>query len=819
MWAGVAFAGHAVAGAWVEPRALVAAAAFCAVAGAVAVRGAAGGWRLAAVTACAGAVGIAVGASCFGAVLAEGATLNGASGESRAVVVADPRVDNDTVRLRLRVVDGVAAGHVICPQWRLADAPQRGDARLPRLGEIVVVRGRLEVASKPELRAYDLLSGTVARGSVWSLQRAGWRPGALGVVARLRAGAQERLAAVSGDGAAVLSGILLGDRERLRDTQAEMDMRAAGLAHVLAVSGTHLAIVLACAAAVGKAARASRRAVLTSGLVLGLSYVLLSGAQISAVRAFGVALVACAAGFSGRRGDALASLAAVVCVALVLDPTTAFSVGFALSVTACGGLVLLAPLASAWISVGLPQAAQRLGGPLAATLVATGVTAPIVASVFGTVPVVGPVANLLCVPLVSLSLATGLAGLALGALAPPLGVLALRAAAQTLDVVCSLAGWLGSRPGASLPVGGGPVLVLGIVAGLTTAWALWPLPRTSRRARGVLLGFVALVSVVLVPAAPGDASIIFLDVGQGDAVLVSDNGHSLLIDTGPDPLVLRRALARCDLRRLDAAVITHGHDDHYGGLEALVGIVPKDRVFCSAVMDMPSGQPLLDPARSLSQGDQVRVGDFVLDVIWPAASHRPADENEASVVMHARLGEVDVLLTGDAEEPVYDRCRAQGLLGAVEIAKSPHHGSSDGFSENTLGALRPQLAVISVGLGNRFGHPAPSTLADYGHAGIRVLRTDTSGDVKIEVAEDGSGYTVHADRSDGASGAETRRGDWQSRGTRLAAYATIRHADVCGAERLKTETRSRGRPVRPQARIPDPRTRGAAARACSRAPP
>ena len=764
--------------------------------------------RLTGVMLASAGIGVVVSAAFFGNVLDATYKIDGQVGDWHGVAVGDPRESGGQRRIEVRLAEGPGAGHTVVVAW------EETSGQTPSLGERVSFRGRLEQPGDHELAHADTKRDIIARGEAWSAEIEGWRSGPLGAIGRLRASARDRLGRIDGDGGAILSGILIGDRERLRGSQAETDLRAAGLAHVLAVSGTHLAIVLGCAAAVGKAWGGTRRTVVMCALLAGATYVLLSGVQISAVRAFGVAVVASIAGGAGRRGDPLAALALVVSAALLWDPTTAFSVGFSLSVAATGALVLVGPLVGLWLSAATFTPLQGITGALAATLVATLATSPIVAAVFGSVSVVGPLANLLCVPLVSLALGIGMVGLILSWPLPVVGIALIEVAAGVLEAVCKVSAWLVSIAGANVPILGGPILVLMAAGALVALWAIWPQPSSDRKPRATVAALGVLLCIPLLLPGARETRIVFLDIGQGDAALIQDSGRTILVDTGPDPFVLRQALARAGVRRLDAVLITHGHDDHYGGIDALRGVVASGRIYCSAVMEIPDDEPMLAEAQPLSRGDSFRVGGTTVDVIWPTENHIPAEENEASLVLHARHGDLDVLLTGDAEEPVYSMSAKAGLLPQVEVLKVPHHGSSDGMDPESLQVVSPSVAVVSVGEGNRFGHPTQSTLDLLHSAGATVIRTDESGDVTIVIDDGGTRFEVLRQKE------ETHLG----RGGTVSPCATIRHADGSQMSAAKftfppwkAVGQLDGRPERPQTCLPDSRTRGTVAQAGLRA--
>ncbi len=351
------------------------------------------------------------------------------------------------------------------------------------------------------------------------------------------------------------------------------------------------------------------------------AYVVFSGVQPSAVRAWVMAVAASVAWVGGRRADGGSTLAVAAAVVLALSPASAFDLGFRLSVAAVAGLVLLARLGTAWIEPSLPGFFRGLAEPVSLTLAATAATLPIIVPTFQMLSLVSPVANIVCGPLVSLGLLAGLGGLAASASAPALGAVVLRFAGAVGAMAVSVAGWLASWPHASIPLGfsavGGFALAFGAVAAV---WAVWPSP-TRARSRwllGVLVAGTLLLAVG--PRVSTGPSIEVLDVGQGDAVLVRDGGRAMLVDTGPSPAVLRAALARAGVRNLDAVVITHLHADHAGGLSALEGLVTVGFVGVPAGSLAEESQ-ILSTARSLCgpngirelvAGDALSAGDIAL---------------------------------------------------------------------------------------------------------------------------------------------------------------------------------------------------------------
>lgn len=581
-------------------------------------------------------------------------------------------------------------------------------------------------------------AGVVASLRTRRVTKLGATPGPQGWALPLRLWALRRVDAVPGTGGDLLAGVLLGDRRRLADTPADDDFRTCGLTHLVAVSGGHLAVVAACAVWALSLMRAGPR---TRASVVGVlcgGYVALTGVQSSAVRSWIMALALTWALASGRRGDALAALCAAAALMMALDPSCAFDLGFRLSVVSVAALVAFARLTAVWLTAALPRPGAGLAPPLAASLTAQAATTPLSAAVFGALSLVAPLANLLAGPAVALAIVVGGAALALAALAPPLGALLLKLAGAILAITAAVAAHLAAWPFAAVPVAWVPVASAAALTAAAALWVVWPAP-SRRLARGAAAtGLAAALALFALPStAPPE--LVVLDVGQGDAILVRDGRHAVLVDSGPSAVRLRQALARHRVRHLDAAIASHLHADHVAGFKGLEGLVRADAMFvppgCEPA-ELARTLPAAPRPQPLAVGDTVNCGTWRLRVVWPPPGRDP-NENDGCLVLLAERPGVRVLLTGDAESDVLGELKREQRLSDVDVLKVGHHGSSDAVSADALAALRPEVAIISVGEGNRFGHPRQDTLDILGAAHVPVWRTDVVGEITIRPAKAG----------------------------------------------------------------------------------
>ncbi len=515
---------------------------------------------------------------------------------------------------------------------------------------------------------------------------------------------------------ALLAGFLVGDTSGLSVTDIEA-IRRTGLAHLVAVSGRNVALFLGLAlVALGPLAAGPRRRA-AFGLAALVVLTVATRFTPSVVRASVMAGLLLVGRVGGWALDAATALAVTVVLVVVTSGAMATDVGFTLSALATLGVL-----------VGSRLRPKSLPRPLAATLGATVgaqvAVAPVLLSVFGSVPLMAPVTNMVAGPMMVLSTAVGAVGVASGI--EPLISLAEAGAGVVLAV---------ARLGASWPQLGW--------AGAATSVAVTGLLAIRRTRPAVALAGAVMVAIALV----GDgartfdppAAVVF-DVGQGDAVVVMGaQGATMLVDGGPDPALLGSKLASSGITSLDLVVLTHVHADHAAGLLAVVGRMPVGEMWLPAGPHRTSSGDAVAAAaesagvavRSPPVGSTVRLDDVTIEVLGPV--RRYAGPNDQSVVLRVRVGNgPTLLLTGDVET------HAQADLVGIEadILKVPHQGAATSDLD-WLAGIGASLAVIPVGP-NQFGHPAPEVVATLEESGATVKRTDMHGDVVVPLASSAS---------------------------------------------------------------------------------
>ena len=560
-----------------------------------------------------------------------------------------------------------------------------------------------------------------------------------------------------GRNAALARALLIADTRSLDPTVRDR-YAAAGLVHVLSISGLHVAIIALAVELLCRAARLPPRAASVTTMALVATYVAVIGAPAPAVRSAVMLGVTALCRLLQRNTSPWASLAIGGGVPL-LAPRTVVDLGWQLSVLGMAGLVASGALARRWIRTGRGTWRAQLTRALLASVVACVVTGPLVAWHFGRLSLVAPVANLLASPIIAVLQPTLFLALALTPV-PALERFAADAAAPmlwALDVVASTASGV---PYAS--VGVSPSLATAAIAA-SCALALIIACVSRHPGRGLVLASASLATMAWWPLAPAGARGIelhMIDVGQGDAIaLRTPRGRWIIVDAGR---AWRggdagRAIVIPYVRRyggsVAAFILSHPHADHAGGAATLVRALRPGLFWDGAyVGTSETYHDALTAARGAGVAwERVRPGhrrvidEVELEFLAPdsAWTRQLDDPNEASVVVRARYRAVRFLLVGDAERAEERWLLARDSLALrAEVLKVGHHGSMTSTTEDFLRAVRPAVALVSVGSGNTYGHPNVQVLASLAASGATVLRTDRLG--SIVVRTDGTALEIQA---------------------------------------------------------------------------
>lgn len=607
-----------------------------------------------------------------------------------------------------------------------------------------------------------------------------------GARARLALAAREAVPAPAGALAAALA---FGVRGGMPPDVTNA-FRQSGTAHVLAISGLHVGLVLAASLTAAAAAVGRRRQLyLLAPLLMTWGYVALAGAPVSALRAAIMASAVLLAYAAGRTPRPLTALALAAAMMIVYDPAMLWNRSFQLSFAAMAGVLFVG--LPAWEAAqtrwpilapgrDTPWTRRLLRWAAAALLVSAGATAgalPLVAFNFGRVAVLGWAATLLMLPALPVLIIGGMLTGALALLWAPLGWSAawLPAAAGWWTLLVARA--FNAVPGASLSVGAVEAAwVWGYYAALAALLALsrrsawlpsarritataWRGPRQSRSALALVL-VAALLAVApwTIGAARGDnlLHVRFLDVGQGDAALVTfPSGASLLIDGGPDPRVLEALVDGALPGRkpsIDVAVITHGDADHRNGV---MGLARRGSVGQFIAPPPVPGEEEAWRAELQSLGARVSALTMGAEITLPDGAHMQvlhpplplmlgtqSDVNNNSIVLRLVYGEASVLFAADIERVAEGLLVESGAPLRSDVLKAPHQGSRTSTSPEFLAAVDPAIAVISAGQANPFGHPAPEVVTALERQTGPAHLFITARDGTIELATDGLDWWI-----------------------------------------------------------------------------
>lgn len=666
-------------------------------------------------------------------------------------------------------------------------------------GDELSLSARLEQPRSPGIKggfdrrlyyAVRGLSGSLtAKGEV-ELVAVGKPPAAW----RLRQQVKQVLLSWGPEDRAVLEGILFGDAGAIPPDVQER-YRKTGVLHVFAASGSNVAFVFALVWGITRFLPLGARVGLAS-LAL-VFYAVLCGGSLPVVRAAMLGIAALL-GYLGR-GKVLSSrfLYLAAGALFVHNPLVLKDIGFQLSFAAAWGIIVLSPrLAGLKLMLKFPLTVRTAA---AGTLAAQLATLPILITVFHRLSLIGFFANLGVLFLIGVIFEFGIVGVMLS-FSPLLAAPLFQASLWLLRAVDWFLGQLAALPWAEVLVLKPSALFWIVWYGGIGIW-LWghkkaifvfevQLKRLRRKA-GALVEEIATPEVhaakvssklkvlaskwkvvplkwryrwaVVVLGAlllwspwnwQHELEVTFLDVGQGDAVLIRTPGnHSLLIDSGPQTekfdsgeRIIVPYLLNVGIGKLDALIVTHEHEDHVGGAKAVLENIPVGWVGVPDVGVRLYSQEWQENLLKLGQAHRLRAGDTIeldsnvfLEVLAPSEilANTRSDANNNSLVLKLNYQRQSVLLTGDMETEEMEEIAESGLNFDNSFFKQPHHGSKYSMDETWLDQVHPQAVIISVGK-NSFGHPSPEVLSYWQERQVPVYRTDREGTISLHLSAEGA---------------------------------------------------------------------------------
>lgn len=561
------------------------------------------------------------------------------------------------------------------------------------------------------LLAYQRGEAVIGRGSMDSPK---WWPVRVGYALR-----RQISALFEGDTAGLMTAILTGDKSDLSET-ASANLSEAGLYHILAVSGMHCGFLLALAIVV--LGRHHRRLIAVCAIPLLIFYAFLTGASASVIRACVMLSLLVVAPLFRRESDGVTSLMAALAGILLCNPFAAASISLQLSFAAMAGILFLTPrLFRLLAGETSGRVRMYLVSGFSATMGALVFTVPVSALYFGTLVLVSPLSNLLCLWAAGIVFVLGLLAVLAGFLIPSLGTVLAIVPECLAEYILFVSDLL-----AEIPYHAVYFSNIYLKFWLGFAYLLFAVAWLGKQRTGRKYTVAAAVSVLTLAVTihlgtfryDAPLSAVVLDVGQGQCAILASEGQYALVDCGsanswysPGEAAAHQ-LRTMGCRKLDYLILTHDDSDHMNGVPALL-----------ARMDV---ETILVPEDSMTE-TVYQLGAAQLTVYPPLGD---ADDNERGLSVLVTTGENDLLITGDMSSSTERRLLDTYNLPDLECLVVGHHGAKTSTSKDLLAALQPKTACISVGT-NSYGHPAVETLWRLKEHGCSVYRTDLQGDIHL----------------------------------------------------------------------------------------
>ena len=551
------------------------------------------------------------------------------------------------------------------------------------------------------------------------------------------------------DEAALLLALLTGDQDELEEPFAT-ELSRSGLRHIAAVSGLHVGVLMGLFLLLPGDRRA-RHLLAAVGLVL---FCLITGARPPVVRATVMGLCLLLGPFLGRDGDSIASLRTALLLLMLRNPFALESASLQLSFAAVLGVLRFARPLNRWFMGGkeqkkgesrLTRIRRALCASLSLSLSALVFTTPLTALYFGTISLVSPLTNLLCLWAVELFFVGGAVGTLLGFLLPPVPLLW-----APFHICFAYVRWM-VQLFACAPLGAVTTQVgwyrLWIVAVYAVLLLLWRIRGLRKRAGWFIPPLAALLVLCVMlhrTVATSGLGVEVVDVGQGQSVLLLSGQQAAAVDCGGDNAGNALADAMFDAveGELDVLAFTHFDSDHMDGLEQLLKRVQVKEIVIPDVEDDSGGRKRVEslaqkhhiPVHPLREDETLTVGEMTLHLFAPSGA---VEDNNNGLAVLAEKDDFSVLITGDMDSNGELTLADREHLGPVSVLVAGHHGSKYSSGAEFLARIQPETAVISCGAENRYTHPNEETLERLEAAGCRIRRTDKEGRIILSAPKGG----------------------------------------------------------------------------------
>lgn len=548
-----------------------------------------------------------------------------------------------------------------------------------------------------------------------------------------------------GDAGSLVPGMVIGDTA-LQSEEFDATMRLAGLSHLTAVSGANFSIVATVVMwLVSLRIKTKRLRLLITASTLALFAVVVRPSP-SVLRAGVMAAVVLYAQLRGNQRSSLLALSGAVTLLLLIDPYQGLDAGFALSVLATFGIIVIAPQITEWLmkNWNFPKViAEVIAIPIAATILCS----PVVIAISGKLSFASVPLNMIAAPLVPIVTLSGFAAL----LFIPLARFTTLFPAEFLGFIAHLsawpiagiARWSHSAPIIEMPFGffGGALF---IIAAAAVLFAFKTLRSSTHRIAGILALALLMSMTFFTLSGARNWQLYQCDVGQGDALLIrTSKASAMVVDVGPEPSRVDRCLRMAGVKTISLLVISHLHADHYGGISGAVRGRAVHRWWIAPDHSPQSIEIVSELQTAIGiapeyvrSGSQFRLDPFAIRVLWPDVEKLDtprldgdgSEQNNRSIALLIESDDVSIFTAGDIEPYAQEEIIQRHDLSTVDIYKVSHHGSalrSQRYDE----ILNPAVALISVGKSNPYGHPAPEAIGALAPA--RIFRTDRDGSLRL----------------------------------------------------------------------------------------